>query len=299
MKVYFHKIYTEAHRRWRRGVAFANALEAAGAEVSMVLDSSCDMALCGAFCLEREFDSVVYRHREFLHEGGKPPIKVVHMCWDLYQIHVEGTRSGMAHDERVLWGRYRTNLRKADLVVTPTQSSARRIESYVDCRIAVVPPACDPWWTTVKNAPVGGHVLDVMRPYDDWGQGRVREACESLGLPCVESRGSLSFDDFKAAVVNARVLVCAYDEASTGGLTLLEGAAIGKRVVASDSCWNGAADLFGPRATYFKRGDARSLAEEISRSWQAGPVVQADWVRGNFSDEAMAAVLVEKMRAIL
>lgn len=302
MKVYFHKFYTEAHRRWRRGAAFANALEAEDIEMSMVLDSSCQVAMCGAFSLADEFHELVNRHTEFLREQMKPRIRVAHLCWDLYPIHVEGTRTGMTGSEWMLWDRYRLNLMRANLVMAPTISAARRMSQYLPRkRINVCTPACDPWWETYQGPTGGEHVLDVMRRYDDWGCGKVAAACGRLGLPCLESAGGLSHEDFQRAVAQARVLVCAYDEASTGGLTLLEGHALGKRVVASDSEWNGASCLFKDRAAYFRHGDEADLDRAIKEAWEAASVDRegsAAWVRQEFSDAAMAKQLSAMLKGM-
>lgn len=296
MKVYFHQLHTEAHRRYRRGKALADAMEAAGAEVATVLDSTCQVALCGSFETAWTFAVEVNRHRQHF------PLKVAYFCWDLYRVNMEGTRAGMDADAKRMWADYARALDAADLVLVPTEAARRQVRRWVaKPPILTVPPACDPWW---KGAPIreGKHVLDVMRPYDDWGQGKVRAACEALGLPCVESRGELSFEQFQQAVIDAKVLACAYDEASTGGLTLLEGYALGKRVVGNSSTFNGVRDVFGPLALFFRPFDEEDLRRAIKTAWDASPPDWEDsqlWVEENYSDAAMARSLVEVLEGLL
>jgi hypothetical protein len=91
-----------------------------------------------------------------------------------------------------------------------------------------------------------------MRKYPDPNKDAVRDACKELGIPCVESATSLPWPKFQKTVAGARLLVSAYYEASTGGLTLLEGYRLGKPVLLSGSPRNGASEYFGDRAYYFE-----------------------------------------------
>lgn len=303
MKVYLHKLYTEAHRRYRRGVQFADALEAQGIEVALHLDTTCDVAVCGAFCMADEFQAAVHRQQEYLHEIGRPLMPVVQLCFDLYPIHVEGTRTGMNDTDKQLWQNYVQYLSEATAVIAPSASAARRIRGYVGHRrIHVVKTACDPWWREAAkdngcladNGCQSRHVLDVLRPLDDWGCGKTKQVCDELGIPCLESRCALSFAEFRAAVLNAGLLVSAYQEASTGGLTLPEGYALGKPVLINDSPMNGANEYFAGRAHTFRSGDLGDLKREIKRLWDNPPAPVADaasWVEKNYSDQAMAREL--------
>lgn len=307
MKVYFHKFYTEAHRRWQRGAAFANALEAAGIEVSLVLDSSCQLALCGAVHLAAEFDELMQRHDVFLRTERKPGCRRVHLCWDLYPIHTQGTRTGMTDCDREVWRAYQDSLLHASMIIAPSTSSAQRMRETLQPqglrgKVRVVLAACDPWWEKYTVPCYEHHVMDVMRSYDDWGNGLVKRICDAHQIPCVVSRGELSFQEFQRAVANAKILVCAYDEASTGGLTLLEGYALGKQVLVSDSPWNGAVDYFGNKATYFRRGNEGSLVTTLLRMWQEPPPPcphNADWVRHNYSDSRMAKNIADLLRELV
>jgi hypothetical protein len=299
MKVYFHKFYTEAHRRWRRGAALADALDRHGIECSLVLDSSCDLALCGAFSLAAEFDEVVHREQEFRFEQGRQYVPTAHLCWDLYPMHVFGTRRGMTTDEKRAWSRYVANLKKANLVIAPSVCSAERMEQVLIRPVKVCLAACDPWCFDESLEPFdGGWVVDVMRKYDDPLCGAVKRVCDSLKIECIELGGKLPFDDFKRAILGARLLVSAYSEASTGGLTLLEGLALGKPSLCNSMRYNGAREYLGSNAAYFD-GTERGLREAIGNvqgyvtthrsCGEAG-------VKAYYSDDAMAVRLAPLLK---
>ena len=68
-----------------------------------------------------------------------------------------------------------------------------------------------------------------------------------------------SEEEFQKWLAEANLLLCPYYEASTGGLSLLEGFNIGKPVLVCDSPYLGAKDYFGDNAFYFKNGDYEDL----------------------------------------
>lgn len=71
------------------------------------------------------------------------------------------------------------------------------------------------------------------------------------------------FEKYKTNVLTCSFLTTEYMEASTGGLTLLEGYYHGKNVLVSDSKYMGARDYFGDRAYYFKDGDIEDYKNKI------------------------------------
>ena len=310
MKVWFYNFQTEAHRKWQRGFELVRCLEAEGIECTLHLDSTCDVALCGTFWAAEAFDHIVRREQEFRYEREQPRIKVCHICWDLYRANVSGKREGMCDTEKMAWARYVCNLATAtDLIIAPSKSAKIRMHgthshgyNLLNSKILVVKSACDPWY---KNWPIdrvgdGGYVVDVCRKFGDVNDHAVKEECEKLKIPCIELDQKYSWNEFQIMIAQSRLLVCAYQEASTGGLALLEGYALGKPVLLSDAPANGGKDYFGNRAAYFRWNRPMDLARCLEDLFHNSPSLNADecrsWVSSNYSDESMASQLAIVMR---
>lgn len=103
-------------------------------------------------------------------------------------------------------------------------------------------------------------------------------------------------------IAGARLLVSAYHEASTGGLSLLEGYALGKPVLLSDSPYQGGRDYFGDRANYFHWGSYDDLKSELLCLYENPPRVNAvearDWVEKNYGEHAFARRLAREFQII-
>ena len=100
-----------------------------------------------------------------------------------------------------------------------------------------------------------GFAYHFARPYVDPNVGFCEKASEITNIPLVKSTHDFSPEKYKATILQCSFLVIDYMEASTGGLTLLEGYYHGKDILISDSIYQGARDYFGDRAFYFKDGD--------------------------------------------
>ena len=106
-------------------------------------------------------------------------------------------------------------------------------------------------------------IFHPLRAYKDSNYGFLRKACEKLNINEMRPEHSLSFDEYKQAILNCSFLVCEYSEASTGGLSLLEGYYHGKNVLLSDSKYQGGKDYFGDRAFYFKDGNLSDFIDKV------------------------------------
>jgi len=111
-------------------------------------------------------------------------------------------------------------------------------------------------------------VFHPVRNYSDPNYGFTERACDELNIPCIRSNHSLNYEEYKETILNCSFLVTEYMEASTGGLTLLEGYKHGKNVLISDSIYQGARDYFGHRAYYFKDGDYEDFKNKIKMLWE-------------------------------
>lgn len=97
--------------------------------------------------------------------------------------------------------------------------------------------------------------------------GITNKACQHLNIPLVRGNHSFTEEKYRDTILSCSFLVTEYMEASTGGLTLLEGYYHGKNVLVSDSIYMGAKDYFGDRAYYFKDGDINDFARMIHYLW--------------------------------
>lgn len=312
MRLYLHGLTTEAHRSIARGADLAAALARRGVEVTLRLRSDVDWALCGTFEDYPDFETAASRdaaHRASRRLGRR--VRVVYFCWDLYPAQVRG-RPDHDRDRREMWARYPKVLSDADLVLTPSGAARKRVLELTDQRpdrVRVVLSSCDPWYGDYPREQVHdwGYVLQVVRPYPwDPNNDALRDACARLGIGFRSTEGELPWDQFKDAVAGARLLCCPYVEASTGGLALLEGYALGKPVLIPDSPYNGAGEYlpFGRPGVYGFRPDEPGQLDRVLKSaWEAEahagsfPAGRARaWVAETYSDDAFAGRLVRALR---
>ena len=141
-------------------------------------------------------------------------------------------------------------------------------------------------------------VLNPLRQIPDRNHGWFEKACEELNIPYKSSDHSLSEEEFKKVVSTCSFMVCPWYEASTGGLTLIEGYALGKPVLVSSSPYMGAADYFGDRAEYFKEGDYEDFKARIKQLWDDTPVLDPKDCR-EFVEQYTIESMIDKMEARL
>jgi hypothetical protein len=113
---------------------------------------------------------------------------------------------------------------------------------------------------------------------------------------------NLPYEEYQDLVASCSFLVNHYQEASTGGLALLEGYYLGKPCLITDSEWNGARDYFGNRATYFRHGSMPNFKHWLRRMWECKPVVQPDhrqWIVQNYSSQRMIRNMLERINAYI
>lgn len=299
IRVFFPEFETEAHRQNWQGARLAAALADEGVECQLTVDRHCDAAFVASFstfhdaahgCRKDPFNRPVLGTKHF------PAMPVIHYCWDLYPFKVEGP------DERWRWDAYREALRTAMAVWVPSACTMRRIVQYTDRDASVVLSSCPRWEPPDGCLRNGGYVVDVLRPYPgDPNVGAVRRACEELGIACHElGDHARTWDEFRSLIAGAALLVSAAHEASTGGLTLLEGYRLGKPVLISDSPRHGGRDYFGARAMYFRYDDPGDLRAKIKAL--AGYAVASDcrqWVDAHYSDAAFARRIAAGLREVL
>lgn len=284
MRVWFPDFFTEAHRTREHGLLLVAALADEGVECVDAYDPSCEAVFCGS----------IYKSQVVALTRAKVKFKipVVQYNWDIYPWHVEKSPD--------YWLPYIEELKVAAEVWVPSLCTVARTIEFAGRNAFVIKTSVRPW----EHEPTrGDYVVDVMRKYPDRNADAVRWACNALGIPVIETATKTPWEEFKKVIAGARLLVSAYQEASTAGLTLLEGYYLGKTVLLSDSLRNGGRDYFGDRASYFKWDSRRELTEQVSFLYNS-PLVSsreeaAGWVKETYSEAAMARPMAARLRELV
>ncbi len=231
----------------------------------------------------------------------------------------------------VRWGNL---LRRAKEVWVPSRCTGLQAERWWGVRHWHVILSSCPWWDAeircdrcdgdgrvemLKHCPKckgrgslnliknGGYALCTLRHLPDAWDTFFEECCEELKIPHLRTDHNLSRPDYEKAVAECSFLVSHYQEASTGGLTLMEGYRLGKPVLLSDSPWNGASEYFRSRATYFGGNDRQSFKDQLMSLWlntgeegeRPNPLLYADdqreFIEANYSDEVMVTKMLGRM----
>lgn len=294
LSLFFPDFFTEAHRTKERQRDLVESFNDLEVHVNHLNTDGCDAVFCGTIW-----------QSESLKDCKLP---VFHYCWDLYPWQLEGEAKECW--KKHLWRPYVEQLKTCAGIFVPGESTARRVEEFTGRKDSKVVKAPVKLWEPPCAPFDGGYVMDVMRKYPDPNKSAVWDACKSLGIPCVEGGANLPWEKFKRIVAGARLLVSAYYEASTGGLTLLEGYGLGKPVLLSNSPYNGAQEYFQERAPCFQWDEPESLKDWIYAGFnrQETCTVWAkqeeakhcrQWVESTHNDQMFAFEIVSYLRSKL
>lgn len=287
VKVWFEDFFTEAHRQRNHGDALVAELAKFGIECQLEPTADCEFAFCGSIWKSAQMEAKL---AEF------PNMKLIHYNWDIYPFQVQ------RHPNE--WLPYIESLKRCHEVWVPSQCTVRRTEEYTGRSAKVMKASIRTWEPVKKNTFPGCYVVDVMRKYPDVNQHACKEACDDLGIHCIELNHTYDWDEFRSAVAYSSLLVSAYEEASTGGLTLLEGYWHGVPVLCSNSPRNGAIDYFGRRASYFQWNDKHDLAHKIAGilacDFDPSDFIESrrKWIESEYSERAFAKRIAVRLREL-
>lgn len=222
-------------------------------------------------------------------ESGKP---LVVYCWDYYKWAHEGKHE--SHN----WGKYRDFLRQANLVIVPSKAQQLRLKELLNLDSVVVKSGIPVYEHEVTD---GNFILDPLRYYPDENAKWAEKAAEILGIPIIHSEHGYSEVEFRKLVASCTFMTSCVREASTGGLTLMEGLWLGKLSLVSDSPYMGAKDYLGAYGTYFKHEDFNDLVRNMKEMWEYRVSYKKTrhirkYMRDEFSYESMAHNLHESIR---
>lgn len=242
----------------------------------------CDVIFCASVSKINEAMYAKINH-------NKP---VVTYCWDYYKWTHEGKNRG--YD----WGKYVDFMRNCDLVLVPSEGQKRRLKELLDIDSVVCECSINFYDHDISD---GNYVLDPVRDYPEENLGWVKRACEELDIPYIHTEHGYTEEEFRALVSNCTFMTCGYREASTGGLSLMEGLYNGKVSLVSDSPYMGASNYIGDYGYYFKYDDFEDLKKQISHLWKSRPTVTIDKARKyckKFTHKAFAKRLFDNISKV-
>lgn len=226
-----------------------------------------------------------------------PDVPLFCYNWDCYEWVWTNPRPG-EYD----YNRYGNLLKRATEIWVPSLCTGLRTRQWWNLgNWKVILPSC-PWWD-YDNITDKGYVLCTLRKIPDPYWDRFERACQELDIPYRMTQHNRSYEEYQETVAHCRFLVSHLYEASTGGLSLLEGYYLGKPCLISDSCWNGATEYFEHRATYFHSSDYNDLKTKLLRMYDAPLKIDRDessrWVKEHFSDKEMLDSILERIEQCL
>lgn len=299
-------LYTEATSLPGQAGKLVATFERQGVELVGRYEPGCAAIICGSIAR-------MLLTRDALRESlYKAPLFVY--CWDLYSWVWSNSRK--AHNYR----QFGELMKHAREVWVPSECTADAVRQYYPAAVAetvVVKslvncfdegeiPADD--GTGTRAAGLGElfrpkcYALNVLRrvPADSccyWAE----TACQELGIPCVTPNHRLSEHDWRLTLTGARFTISAYREASTGGLSIMEGYYHGVPALLSDSTLHAGMEYMGARAAYFAGNSFAALRERIAELWASPPKIDVaaarEWVEQEYSYDAFAARVIQRLAA--
>jgi len=197
-------------------------------------------------------------------QRNTPNSKMVTYVWDCYGWIMD-------QDDRYDWEAYGRLIKGSHAVLTPSHGQTLRLKEHWDVDDSKV-IRCYGQYFDHDNVRDGNYVCNAMREIPDRQLGWVDRACHELQIPYNHGgrkRGQTgrTWDEYKDFIAGASFIVCPWYEASTGGMSLLEGYNLGKEVLVCDSPYLGAKDYFGDRAHYYQP-DYPSMKAKIKEMWE-------------------------------
>lgn len=234
---------------------------------------SADIILCMTVFVMDETKAIIDR-------TGKP---YAVYCWDYYLWAHEGK------NPTINWPKYVALMKNAKIVFVPSKSQQLRLKELLNIDSIVIHTGIK----TYGNIPVNDsdYVLAPVRFYPENNFDWAEKATNELGILLVQSDHKYSFDEFKKLVASCTFMTCPYIEASTGGLTLMEGLDLGKVSLVSNSPYMGAKDYLGEFGVYFNYKSYEEYKNIMQQLWTNRPKVDIIKSRehvAKFSFENMA-----------
>lgn len=222
-----------------------------------------------------------------------PHIPVVNYVWDYYLFAHEGKHW-------YNWKPYAEFLKKSKLIIVPSSSQQLRLKELLGLDSVVVKTGHKMFEAEVSDK---GYVLDHMRWYPETNERWIVNGCDEQKIPVMHPDHKFDRSLFEQTIANCRFLACGYQEASTGGLTILEGLWLGKPTLLSNSPYQGGRDYLGDWATYFQWDDYEDCKKKLKEMYENPPKIDIEkarkYILENFTYEIMAKNLEAQFQNIL
>ena len=239
-------------------------------------------------------NSQLNRLKDF--HSSYPNIKIICYAWDLYEWIWTSSRG---YD----WKGFGEYMKKSVEVWVPSEEVTLRAEEYFG-----VGDKCYTIHTFARFFEANNfdtsdkrYIYNPLRSIPDRNLGWLDKVCKDNNLPLYNSRHKLSEDEFKRKILECSFMVCEYYEASTGGLTLLEGCYHGKPCIVSDSVYMGAKEYLKDNAIYFKHDSYEDFERVVLETWNNTPKIDIKKVRKDFEDftiEKMVSKMVKRLEVL-
>ena len=220
--------------------------------------------------------------------------KLVNYCWDYYP-----WIANPGPDHRANYPAYANFLAISAEVWTPNTGTSKRLEEISQVK-SVVLPFSIPVYNVFSSDQ--RFVLDPVRDYPDANLGWVEKACAELNIPYVHSNHQYDVEAFRKLVGECSIITCAYTEASTGGLTLIEGLWNGKPSLVSDSPFMGGTEYLKHWGHYFDYKSYEDMKTKLKDLWDNPPSINITdarkYIKANFSDEALYERMMTRLTLI-
>lgn len=204
--------------------------------------------------------SVMSQAINFKLNTNKP---LITYCWDYYKWAHEGATN-------FNWKQYAEFLKLSDLIIVPSSSQQLRLKELLGLDSVVVKTGIKTYEHEVSDM---GFILDPVRYYPEENRTWAEEVANELGIPIVHSEHQFTLEEFRDLVASCTFMTCAFREASTGGLTLMEGLNLGKPSLVSNSPYMGARDYLEDLGYYFQYDDKEDLKKQMLKLWTEKPKV--------------------------
>lgn len=222
-----------------------------------------------------------------------PKIPMINYNWDMYGWIFDYPRG---YD----WDGYGQLLSESIEVWAPSHCTNVRMKEFFNLNHGVVIKTFTIFFEPRKIEDKR-FVFNPLMPIPDKNAGWFAKACIELGIRFLDRQTTFPREQYENAVAYCSFLVCPWYEASTGGLSLLEGYNLGKPVLISDSPYMGAKDYFGDRAIYFKCNDYNDFKLQIKNLWENTPKLDIQECKefcSQYNAGNMARQMVERLKVL-
>ncbi len=226
-----------------------------------------------------------------------PDIPMINYNWDMYEWIWKEPRG---YD----WPGYGELLNKSVEVWCPSEEVILRAEEFFGCgdKHKVIKTFARFFDVDINKVKDSRYIYNPIRDLpSDRNFGWLDRVAKKHNLPVYKSEHRLTEQEFQQKIIECSFMVCELYEASTGGLTLLEGYHYGKPCVVCDSRYMGAKDYFGDKAYYYKHDSFEDFERVILEMWNNTPKLDIQKCReltNKYTLDKMVREMVERLEVL-